>query len=83
MPASKQADAILIIGANPRKEASLINARIRKTWRAKGLPIAVIGEQADLTYNYSYLGDGFDIAGRPGRRQGLRSPRFWPRPRSR
>nr|MBF0683274.1 molybdopterin-dependent oxidoreductase [Pseudomonas sp.] len=45
---------------NPRLEASLVNARIRKTWRAKGLPIAVIGEQADLTYSYSYLGEGFE-----------------------
>ena len=56
----EQADAIVIIGANPRKEASLINARIRKTWRATGLPIAVIGEKADLTYSYSYLGEGFE-----------------------
>jgi NADH-quinone oxidoreductase subunit G len=56
----EQADAVVIIGANPRKEASLINARIRKTWRAKGLPIAVIGEKADLTYTYSYLGEGFE-----------------------
>jgi NADH-quinone oxidoreductase subunit G len=56
----EQADAILIIGANPRREAALINARIRKTWRAKGLPIAVIGEQSDLTYTYSYLGEGFE-----------------------
>ncbi len=56
----EEADAIVIIGANPRKEASLINARIRKTWRAKGLPIAVIGEKADLTYSYSYLGEGFE-----------------------
>ncbi|MEO5807170.1 NADH-quinone oxidoreductase subunit NuoG [Devosia sp.] len=56
----EQADAILIIGTNPRKEAALINARIRKTWRAKGLPIAVIGERADLTYNYAYLGEGFE-----------------------
>ncbi|MDP2780017.1 NADH-quinone oxidoreductase subunit NuoG [Devosia sp.] len=56
----EQADAIVIIGANPRLEASLVNARIRKTWRATGLPIAVIGEQADLTYNYSYLGDSFE-----------------------
>ena len=56
----EQADAILIIGANPRREAALINARIRKTWRAKGLPIAVIGEQADLTYTYSYLGEGLE-----------------------
>jgi NADH-quinone oxidoreductase subunit G len=56
----EEADAIVIIGANPRKEASLINARIRKTWRAKGLPIAVIGEQADLTYSYSFLGEGLE-----------------------
>ena len=57
----EEADAILIIGANPRKEASLINARIRKAWRAKDeLPIAVIGERADLTYDYSYLGEGFE-----------------------
>jgi NADH-quinone oxidoreductase subunit G len=56
----EQADAILIIGSNPRKEASLINARIRKTWRAKGLPIGLIGEQADLTYDYTYLGESFE-----------------------
>tara|TARA_R110002124_G_scaffold63350_30_gene173311 strand:- start:17298 stop:19403 length:2106 start_codon:yes stop_codon:yes gene_type:complete len=56
----EQADAIVIIGANPRHEAALINARIRKTWRAKGLPIAVIGERADLTYEYDYLGEGFE-----------------------
>ena len=56
----EQADAILIIGANPRREAALLNARIRKTWRAKGLPIGVVGEQADLTYDYDYLGEGID-----------------------
>ena len=56
----EQADAILIIGTNPRKEAALINARIRKTWRATNLPIAVIGEQVDLTYGHEHLGNGFD-----------------------
>jgi NADH-quinone oxidoreductase subunit G len=55
----EEADAILIIGANPRREAAVLNARIRKAWRAKGLPIAVIGEQADLTYPTQYLGDDF------------------------
>ena len=54
----EEADAILIVGANPRKEAALVNARIRKTWRAKNIPIGVIGERADLTYGYDYLGDG-------------------------
>jgi len=56
----EEADAILIIGSNPRKEAAVLNARIRKTWRAKGLPVAVIGEQADLTYDYTYLGSGLE-----------------------
>jgi NADH-quinone oxidoreductase subunit G len=53
----EDADAILIVGANPRKEAPVLNARIRKTWRAKGIPIAVIGDHADLTYPYEYLGN--------------------------
>ncbi|GAA4130036.1 hypothetical protein GCM10023067_47800 [Aminobacter aganoensis] len=42
----EQADAILIIGANPRFEASVLNARIRKHWRAANVPVAVIGEVA-------------------------------------
>ena len=66
----EQADAILIVGANPRLEASVLNTRIRKVWRAKGLPIGVIGERADLTYPYEYLGDGLEtlaeIAGGAG-----------------
>jgi len=56
----EQADAILLIGTNPRKEAALVNARIRKVWRATGLPIALIGEKADLTYTYAHLGAGSD-----------------------
>lgn len=54
----EQADALLIIGANPRKEAALLNARIRKRWRTGALRIGVIGEKADLTYAYDYLGAG-------------------------
>jgi NADH-quinone oxidoreductase subunit G len=56
----EEADAILLIGTNPRKEASLVNARIRKVWRATGLPIALIGENADLTYPVQHLGAGMD-----------------------
>ncbi|MCP1197936.1 NADH-quinone oxidoreductase subunit NuoG [Notoacmeibacter sp. MSK16QG-6] len=52
----EEADAILIVGANPRWEAPVINARIRKHWRATDLPIALIGEHIDLTYNYAHLG---------------------------
>jgi len=54
----EDADAILIIGSNPRKEAAILNARIRKAWRASGMPIGVIGEQADLKFDYEYLGEG-------------------------
>jgi NADH-quinone oxidoreductase subunit G len=56
----EKADALLIVGANPRKEAAVLNARIRKRWRAGKFPIGVIGEKADLTYAYDYLGAGAD-----------------------
>src|SRR5262249_54111938 len=52
------ADALLIVGANPRKEAAIFNARIRKRWRAGKFPIGVIGPKADLTYAYDYVGAG-------------------------
>jgi NADH-quinone oxidoreductase subunit G len=52
------ADALLIVGSNPRKEAAILNARIRKRWRAGKFPIGVIGPKADLTYTYDYLGAG-------------------------
>ncbi len=55
-----QADAIMLIGTNPRKEAPVLNARIRKRWRQGNLPVGVVGEQADLTYTYTYLGAGPD-----------------------
>ncbi|MEM0900762.1 MAG: NADH-quinone oxidoreductase subunit NuoG [Pseudomonadota bacterium] len=55
----EDADAILIIGSNPRFEASVLNSRIRKAWRANPLPIAAIGEDlGDLRYDYDYLGAG-------------------------
>lgn len=56
----EQADALLIIGANPRKEAAILNARIRKQWRTGKLKVGLIGEQADLTYDYDYIGAGPD-----------------------
>jgi len=53
-----QADAILLIGSNPRLEAPVLNARLRKRWVAGAVRIGVIGEQSDLTYSYDYLGAG-------------------------
>ncbi len=52
----ESADAVLIIGANPRMDAPLINTRIRKTWLNDQLSIAMIGEAVDLTYPYEHLG---------------------------
>jgi NADH-quinone oxidoreductase subunit G len=58
IPGIDEADGLMIIGSNPRKEAPVLNARIRKRWRTGGLKIGVIGERADLTYDYTYLGAG-------------------------
>ncbi|MXN67042.1 NADH-quinone oxidoreductase subunit G [Stappia sp. GBMRC 2046] len=54
----EDADAVLIIGSNPRIEAPVLNARIRKRMRMGRLPVGVIGEAADLTYPTTYLGAG-------------------------
>ena len=56
----ERATSLLIIGSNPRRESPVLNARIRKRWRMGGFPIQVIGERADLTYDYDYLGAGTD-----------------------
>ena len=52
-----QADACLLIGTNPRVEAPIINARLRKRYRRGGFPVALVGEAADLTYRYTHAGD--------------------------
>jgi NADH-quinone oxidoreductase subunit G len=54
----ENADAVLIVGSNPRTEAPLLNTRLRKTWLAGTAEIGLIGEQANLTYDYSWLGAG-------------------------
>lgn len=56
----EEADACLIIGANVRKDAAILNARIRKRFLSKKLKVGVIGVEADLTYNYENLGN--DVA---------------------
>ena len=52
-----EADAIVLIGSNPRRESPVLNARIRKRWAASGCPVIVIGPEADLTYPVQHLGD--------------------------
>ncbi|MEM9716515.1 MAG: NADH-quinone oxidoreductase subunit NuoG [Pseudomonadota bacterium] len=49
------AQQIMLIGTNPRVEAPVLNARIRKAWLA-GANVGLVGEQADLTYDYAYAG---------------------------
>ncbi len=52
----EEADALLIIGVNPRLDAPILNARIRKRFLSKKLKVAAIGLDADLTYAYQNLG---------------------------
>ncbi len=54
----EQADAALLIGTNPRWEAALVNARLRKRFLMGGFRVGVIGPQVDLTYRTDYLGAG-------------------------
>ena len=54
----EEADAIMIIGSNPRIEAPVLNARIRKRWLKGNCLIGVVGQKLDLTYPYNYLGAG-------------------------
>ncbi len=52
------ADVILLVGANPRHEAAVLNTRIRERWLSGELQVGLIGEKVDLTYDYEYLGSG-------------------------
>lgn len=56
----EKAGALLLVGANPRLEAAVLNARIRKRFRRGNFPIGVIGEVSELRYAYDYLGAGID-----------------------
>ncbi|XP_031224847.1 NADH-ubiquinone oxidoreductase 75 kDa subunit, mitochondrial [Mastomys coucha] len=53
----EEADVVLLVGTNPRFEAPLFNARIRKSWLHNDLKVALIGSPVDLTYRYDHLGD--------------------------
>jgi NADH-quinone oxidoreductase subunit G len=54
----EQADALLIVGSDPRTEAPVLNARIRKRWRFGNFPIARIGETVHATYDVQTIGAG-------------------------
>ena len=52
----EDSDLILLIGTNPRLEATILNARIRKAFVKKRTPIFSIGNPGDLTYDYNIIG---------------------------
>jgi len=66
----EDADVVLLVGVNPRLEAPVLNARLRKRWLAGALRVGVVGEQADLTYGYDYLGSGPKTLGGLARAKG-------------
>ncbi len=76
----EDADVILIVGANPRLEAPVLNARIRKIWSRGALKVGLIGEPVDLTYDVEHLGAGTEtlaqlIAGKTAFADVLKSAR--------
>ncbi|KII67334.1 NADH-ubiquinone oxidoreductase 75 kDa subunit, mitochondrial [Thelohanellus kitauei] len=54
------ADVLVLVGINPRYEATVLNARIRKSFLHNNLKVLVIGEKGDLTYPYHYVGADSD-----------------------
>ncbi|BFZ60994.1 ndufs1 NADH-ubiquinone oxidoreductase subunit [Saitoella coloradoensis] len=57
VPGLEDADQILIVGSNPRHEASVLNARIRKAWLRDGMEISLVGEKIDTTFDYEHHGE--------------------------
>ena len=53
----EEADVVLLVGTNPRFEAPVLNARLRRRWLAGALQVGLVGEAADLTYDFEHLGD--------------------------
>ncbi len=56
----ENADAILLIGSNPKWEAAVLNARIRKAYIENNCKIGLIGPKLNLTYQYEHLSDSLD-----------------------
>ena len=80
--AIEDADVILLIGTNPRHEAPVLNARIRKRWLRSDLPVGIIGPAVDLTYPVQHLGKSpVAMADTAGPRATSSTP--WPKPSAR
>ena len=57
----ENSDLILLVGTNPRLEATILNARIRKAYVKNKIKIYSIGNPGDLTYPYEYIGSKTSI----------------------
>ncbi|XP_043276192.1 NADH-ubiquinone oxidoreductase 75 kDa subunit, mitochondrial [Venturia canescens] len=57
----EEADAVVLIGTNPRFEAPLVNTRLRKGYLHGEQTIGLIGPKVDLTYEYEHLGESADL----------------------
>ena len=57
----EQADAILLVGTDPRREAAIVNARIRKRYMKGGVKIARVGAGTELNYACEHLGEGANV----------------------
>ncbi len=56
----EDSDLVLLVGSNPRHEATILNARIRKLCVKKNVPIYSLGNPGDLTYDYTVIGSKTD-----------------------
>ena len=54
----EEADVILLVGTNPRHEAAVLNARIRKQWLRSDLEVGLVGEDFESTFEYEKIGSG-------------------------
>ena len=57
----EEADLIIFVGTNPRLEAPILNARVRKSWTHNELDVAVVGPEVDLSYSYDHLGESLSV----------------------
>jgi NADH-quinone oxidoreductase subunit G len=60
----EDADVVLLVGANPRWDAPLVNTRLRKAVVKKGAKVFNVGPEVDLTYPVTQLGDGASVLGK-------------------
>ncbi|MGB0262017.1 MAG: NADH-quinone oxidoreductase subunit NuoG [Henriciella sp.] len=71
---AEEADAVILIGTNPREDAAVWNARLRKAWLWNDLKVYVVGAAVDLTYDYEHLGTGPAAVSKIEKLKGLKKP---------